>query len=290
MMSVRPLTVAPDVAWFAARTPTLPPATHTNSYAIGGRQVLLIEPATPHVDEQAAWLAWAEGLRGSGRELVGIFATHHHPDHIGGATALAEALDLPLWAHATTAALLPHISFKRTLADGERIVLDGPAPQSWEALHTPGHAPGHLCLYESWLGVAIVGDMVASVGTILIDPIEGDLIAYLEQLARLDRLAPALALPAHGDPIQDAPAHFQHYIAHRLRREADVVAALAEHPEGASVDALLPRAYHDTPQHIWPMARLSLESHLIKLEREGRANQGPRGWSPARQSRGFTDT
>ena len=50
----RPQDVAPGVAWFAARTPTLPPATHTNSYAIGTRQLLLVEPATPYEDEIAA--------------------------------------------------------------------------------------------------------------------------------------------------------------------------------------------------------------------------------------------
>lgn len=279
----RPQTVAPDVAWFAARTPTLPPATHTNSYALGGREVLLVEPATPYDDERRAWLGWARGLASAGRELVAIFVSHHHPDHVGGASFLARELELGLWAHRDTANLLPDLAFERLLDDDETLRLDGPEPQSWRCLHTPGHAPGHLCLFESTLGVAVVGDMVASEGTIVIDPVEGDLIAYLEQLERLDALAPGLALPSHGAPIEDPHALFRHYVAHRNGREQKVVAALAGKSD-ASLDDLVPDAYADTPQFLWPLAKLSLESHLIKLVREGRAERTPNGWrEPARR-------
>src|SRR3954470_18091891 len=97
---IRPRELSSSLQLFAARTPTLPPATHTNSYALGGRDVLLVEPATPYDDERVAWLEWARGLASQGRRAVAIVATHHHPDHVGGATFLAETLGLPLWAHA----------------------------------------------------------------------------------------------------------------------------------------------------------------------------------------------
>jgi glyoxylase-like metal-dependent hydrolase (beta-lactamase superfamily II) len=171
---------------------------------------------------------------------------------------------------------LPDLAVARRLDDGDEVVLAGPRPQRWRCLHTPGHAPGHLCLLDEERRVAIVGDMVASEGTILIDPIEGDLARYLVELERLERLAPALALPAHGAPIADPPALFRHYIRHRLGREAKVVAALG--PSAASLDDLLPRVYDDAPAAIWPVARLSLWSHLLKLEREGRALADAGGW------------
>ncbi len=273
----RPDDVLPHIARFATRTPTLPPATDTNSYALGSRQILLVEPATPYEDEQRAWHAWADGLRSRGQEIVGIFATHHHPDHIGGASDLAEALGVPLWAHPITADLLPEVRFERLLEDGETIALDGPTPQRWRALHTPGHAPGHLCLLEETLGVAVVGDMVASIGTILIDPVEGDLIAYLDQLARLEALSPALALPAHGSPIERPSQLFRHYIEHRLGRERKVVAAFGQ-ATATTLDGLVPHAYADTPPAIWPLAKLSLHAHLIKLERDGRATRHGDAW------------
>jgi endoribonuclease LACTB2 len=276
----RPVDVAPGVSWFAARTPTLPPATHTNSYALGEGEVILVEPATPFDDERAAWLGWARGMASAGRTLLAIFCTHHHPDHVGGADFFRRELGLPVWAHAATAARVD-VPIARTLGDGEVIALDGAVPQAWRCLHTPGHAPGHLCLHEERLGVLVVGDMVASEGTILVDPVDGDMAVYLEQLERLARLGARLALPAHGRPIEEPEKLFRHYVAHRLIREGKVAAALARFPAGTSLEELTPIAYDDTPSFLWPIARLSLEAHLVKLVREGRALGGDGRYKPA---------
>jgi glyoxylase-like metal-dependent hydrolase (beta-lactamase superfamily II) len=249
----------------------LPPATHTNSYALGGRDVVLVEPATPYEHERREWLEWARGFESRGRNLVAILLTHHHSDHIGGAEFFTRELGLPLWAHAETFARLPALSVDRVLEDGETVTLAGPAAQRWTALHTPGHAPGHVCLYEAALGVLIVGDMVASKGTILVAPDDGDMLEYLRQLSRLKNLGARLALPAHGDPIDDPALLFSRYVEHRLLRERKVLGALVGVPAGATPEGLLQIAYDDTPQAAFPLARLSLEAHLIKLVREGRA-------------------
>jgi glyoxylase-like metal-dependent hydrolase (beta-lactamase superfamily II) len=125
--------------------------------------------------------------------------------------------------------------------------------------------------------------MVASEGTILIEPVDGDMAEYLAQLARLDRLGAAVALPAHGEPINDPSALFRRYIEHRTAREEKVLGALVSASARASgpvaIDALVPLAYADTPPFLWPIARLSLEAHLVKLAREGRASKSGEGWS-----------
>jgi glyoxylase-like metal-dependent hydrolase (beta-lactamase superfamily II) len=272
-----------SLSLFPARTPTLPPATHTNSYALGGREVVLIEPATPYAEEQRAWIDWARGLASQGRELVAIVATHHHEDHVGGLEVLSAELDVPVWAHELTVdRLSPEAGARvtRRLADGDAIVLQGPRDESWRVLHTPGHAPGHVCLFEERARTVVVGDMVASVGTILIAPGDGDMQVYLAQLDRLAQLDATVALPAHGDPIDEPTALFRKYIAHRLAREAKVLDAVRNAGmAGADAAALVPDAYADTPVHLWPLARLSLEMHLEKLEREGRvARVGAHGF------------
>jgi len=255
---------------FASRTPTLPPATHTNSYALGGRDVVLVEPATPYDDEQREWIAWARSLASAGRRPLAILATHHHGDHVGGLDVFARELDLPVWAHSETAKRMS-ASVQRTLADGDDIVLEGPAAQKWRVLHTPGHAPGHVCLHEERASVVIVGDMVASVGTILIAPDDGDMREYLAQLARLAELSARLALPAHGAAIDDPSALFRDYIAHRLARESKILAALAKHgAAGATPEAIVADAYDDVPATVHPVALLSVRSHLAKLVDDGR--------------------
>ena len=266
---LRPRQLSETLALFPVRSPTLLPATHTNTYALGSRDVVLVEPATPYEDELRAYVEWVRGLASTGRRPVAIFATHHHPDHVGGVAQLARELDLPLWAHAETASRVSAWETARTIEDGEEIVLDGPVPSRWKALHTPGHAPGHLCLLDEASGDILVGDMVATVGTILIIPGDGYMLSYLQQLDRLARLGAKRALPAHGEPIGDPTAHFRMYIAHRLMREAKVRDALQKAGAPATTEELLPVAYAGTPPEVAPIALLSLRAHLDKLVDEG---------------------
>ena len=268
---LRPRELAPGLSLFAARTPTLLPATHTNSYALGAKDVLLVEPATPYDDELRAWAEWARGLASAGRTPVAIFATHYHPDHIGGVDVLARELGLPLWAHAETARRIGEEKVARRLLDGDELFLDGPTPETWQVLETPGHAWGHLCLWEPIGKTLVAGDMVASEGTIVIVPGDGDMRLYLEQLHRLRALDARLALPAHGEPIDDPNALFDHYIAHRLAREARVFGAVTAAGSGGALDVeLVPEVYADTNPSAWPFALFSLQAHLAKLVDEGR--------------------
>jgi hypothetical protein len=113
--------------------------------------------------------------------------------------------------------------------------------------------------------------MVASEGTILIAPDDGDMRAYLDQLERLAALGARVALPAHGQPI-DAPAEvFRRYVRHRLMRESKILSAVAKRgAAGATAQELLPDAYSDVPAATWPLALLSAMAHLEKLVADGR--------------------
>jgi glyoxylase-like metal-dependent hydrolase (beta-lactamase superfamily II) len=252
---------APWIRIFPVRTPTLPPATHTNVYIIEGPDgVVVIDPASPWEDEQARLDEALEELQ---IPVVEIVLTHHHLDHCSGAAHLAERLKVGIAAHAETAS---RVRFDVTRIIGEGDVIAG----SFVALHTPGHAPGHLCFHDRRSQALIAGDMVASIGTIIVEPDDGgDMGVYLDQLRRLRTLGAAPLLPAHGPPVEDAAGKLDFYVKHRLEREARVVAALSAKPQ--SVEELVPPAYPDVPPQIWPLAARSLLAHLYKLEKDGGA-------------------
>jgi len=269
------LPVGPGIRVLALRTPTLPPAAHTNVYVVGpdtGPQ-LVVDPGSPYPDQQAILDAALEREASAGRPLGGVLLTHHHGDHVGGAQALAARWNVPIAAHRRTVERLrSRVEVARELVDNE--TFDGIT-----CVFTPGHADGHLVFERE--GAQIAGDMVAGVGTILIDPSEGDMADYLASLKRMLERAPALLLPAHGPPITDAAGKLREYIAHRTMREDRVVAALqARAQSGASVDDLVPAVYADTPRILWPLAGRSLRSHLDKLVKEGRAREvDPGRWT-----------
>ena len=251
-----PQPVAPGVSRLALRTPTLPPATTTNCWILGEDRVLLVDPAPIDAGEQARLLEVARDLR-----VDALFLTHHHGDHVGAAGFLAEALGVEIWAHEETAARLD-LPIAQLLDEGD-------VWQGWTVRHTPGHAPGHLCLLRDD-GVAAVGDMVAAEGTILIDPIEGDLRAYLHHLDRLRSLGVQTLLPAHGPAIADGPALIAQYIAHRNLRSQQILAALGR-LERADAEALAPQVYPELNPAYWPLAALQIQAHLLALAAEGRA-------------------
>ncbi len=257
--------LADGVACLPLRTPTLPPATSTNLMIAGKSRLALIEPATPFADERQVLDEVVDTLRAQGREVVMLLVTHHHVDHIGDVERLRDRLGVPLCAHAETAARLP-MSVDRELVDGEEIDLGEGI--RLRAVHTPGHAPGHLVLHELSSGIAHAGDMVAGQGSILIDAEDdGDMAQYLDSLRLLGRLGTTALIPAHGPVLTDPVAVVEHYVAHRLAREAKVLAAI---DAGAREQAeILAGAYEDTPRMLWPLAARALEAHLRKLVGDG---------------------
>lgn len=261
--------VAPGIVSVAVRTPTLPPATHTGCFVAGVDEVVAIDPGSPYPDQQEA-LAREIGGRGG---LVAVILTHHHGDHAGGASALARALGAPVWAHAATAAALSGVEVARHLEHGEVLAVGG---RRLRVLHTPGHAAGHVCLRDEASAATVAGDMVAGVGTILIDPAGGHMATYLASLEAMLAAGVGALLPAHGPVIDDGPAKLREYLAHRRMREDRVRAALADAPRTAA--DLCVQAYADTPPFLWPLAERALLAHLIKLVEDGAAVAEGDGW------------
>jgi ribonuclease/clavin/mitogillin len=137
------------------------------------------------------------------------------------------------------------------------------------ALHTPGHTPDPVAFFDAASGILFTGDAVLGRGTSVIDPPEGDLVAYLASLHRMLELSPTVLCPGHGPVVWDARAKLREYLDHRAERERQIVEALADGP--ATPEELVPTIYVDHPAAIHPVAARSVLAHLLAMERDGRA-------------------
>lgn len=242
----------------AVRTPTLPPATHTNCYRLGDT---VVDPASPEPEEQVRLAAWAGPIRR-------IVLTHAHGDHVGGVLDLAARTGAGIYAHADAPVPFP---LTGTLADGERIDTGAGTLVAW---HTPGHADGHLVFQIEGTGEVICGDLVAGEGTIVLVPPEGSLAAYLASLARVRAFATTL-WPAHGGPQPAALA--DHYVAHRHRRTEQFLAVLREGGP-ASPAAIAAAVYAGVPGANLQIAAMQVLTHLDWLHAHGRVRPQGDAW------------
>jgi glyoxylase-like metal-dependent hydrolase (beta-lactamase superfamily II) len=122
------------------------------------------------------------------------------------------------------------------------------------------------------------GDHVMQGSTVVINPPDGDMAAYLRALEGLLSENLEWLAPGHGFLVAEPHAVLRGLIAHRLKREAKVAAALQRQPAPATARALVPDAYDDVPSALHGMAERSLLAHLIKLEGDGRAERREGLW------------
>jgi glyoxylase-like metal-dependent hydrolase (beta-lactamase superfamily II)/8-oxo-dGTP pyrophosphatase MutT (NUDIX family) len=266
---VRRLEFRPNYICFPLRTPTRPPATHTNCYLIyNSNEILIIDPGSPYEEEQAALAACLDELISAERTVREIVITHLHPDHVAGVKALRAHLgdSVSVAAHRHTATALSEVfPVDHLIEAGEVIELKGEPRISLLAMYTPGHARGHLCFHEERTGTLISGDNIVGLGSVLIDPPEGNMRDYLSSLGMM-RAVPNLSVifGGHGPAMANPYQKIEEYITHRLQREELILAAVRE---GASTPKeIVARAYMDVSPKAHALAERSVMAHLEKLE------------------------
>ena len=244
----------------------------TNSYLVGDPAVnrwTVVDPGPDDTGHLAALQAAAPG------PIERILLTHTHPDHADGAVSLARTTGAPIWGMRAGAVVSgTNIPYKE-LFGGEQIVLGPDATLT--VLYTPGHASDHLAFVLEEEQLLLAGDLVMQGGTVVIDPPDGDLGAYLRTLEGLADRELTWVAPGHGFLLGDPPQLFRHVIRHRMAREAKVIAALKEQ-QNATVASLVPIVYHDVPPELHPLAARSLLAHLLHLQHAGAAHGAHGRW------------
>ena len=271
---IHPIYVAPDVQLIPLRTNSLPPSNYTNAYLVGRGPVYLVDPGTAFPEEQQRLFTLLDRHLANGKALTAILLTHRHSDHTGAVQACMDRYRLPVYAHAwSEQALAGKIKVSRVIKDGDWLDLGTSAAgrRNWclQALHTPGHDPGHLSFYDPHYRLLFAGDMVSTLSSVVIAPPDGDLAVYLESLRRLKGLDTRLLFPGHGPVTNRATQTVEEAIAHRARREAQLVEAITAQPR--DVAQLAGELYRGLPLELEKFARLQVQAGLTKLQRESRA-------------------
>ncbi|MFZ2858562.1 MBL fold metallo-hydrolase [Acidovorax sp.] len=277
----RPVPLLRNVMRLTAPNPGVMTGPGTNSYLVGDPATGFIAIDPGPADAEHLDKLW----RAAGGDIRMIVCTHSHADHSPGAAPLQALcvqagqarppiLGLP---SAPTARAASQFTPDRSLQNNELLALTGQSPEgkithTLQIIHTPGHAANHLCLLLQEDGLLFSGDHILNGSTTVIDPPDGNMADYLDSLDRLDAACAEhgveFILPAHGyvlgGPIHGARSAIARLKAHRLAREAKVLAAMQALPDG-SMEDWVQHAYDDVPPRLWPVAQRSLLAHVERI-------------------------
>ena len=234
----------------------------TNTYLVGREDLTLIDPG-PNIKEHID-----EIIRVGENKIKRILVTHTHTDHSPAALPISKVLDVPMYGRLIDGesswedeTFIPDV----ILNDADIIKTD---EYTLEVIHTPGHASNHLCFLIKELNCLITGDHIMDGSTVVIGPPDGNMEDYLESLNKLFKYKIDCLAPGHGNFMYEPKKVIESIIRHRLSREAKVLRRL-EDVGDIDLESLTAIVYDDVPEQLHPIAKFSLEAHLLKLLNEG---------------------
>ncbi|MEP2736911.1 MAG: MBL fold metallo-hydrolase [Erythrobacter sp.] len=247
--------------------------TGTQTYVVGSEgDVAVIDPG-PNEPEHIDAIMEAIGEA----KLVAIMCTHTHRDHSPAAAPLAERTGAPVigCAPLVLKSDRPRAdeAFDTTYAP-ERVLEDGEAMTGtgWtlRAVHTPGHTSNHLCFALEESGALFTGDHVMGWSTSVVIPPDGDMGHYMASLEKLQARDDTVYYSAHGAPITKPKQLVRGMMGHRRQRENQILRLIGEEPR--AIPAFIPVMYKGLDERLVGAAEMSVEAHLLDLEKRGLAS------------------
>lgn len=248
----------------------------TGVYIVGtGQDVAMIDPGPLLADHIEALKRALEGKR-----LTHILVTHTHSDHSPAAAPLKE------WSDAKTYGYGPHGSGKAEegvkieeggdrdfvpdvrVKDGDVIAGNG---FTFDCVYTPGHTSNHMCYALREEKALFTGDHVMGWSTTVVAPPDGDMAAYMASLKKLIARDDEILWPTHGGPVKNPKSFLQAYLDHRLEREAQILACIADGLE--TIPEMVARIYAAVDKRLHPAAARSVAAHLIQMAGEERVRK-----------------
>ena len=273
-----PVQLAPALWRLTAPNPGVMTGPGTNTYLLGSAQtgVAVIDPGPALDDHIEAIIRCAPGA------IQWILTTHTHRDHSPAAMKLQARTGATIYGRPAPAQLNQDHDFKPDIVPTHADVLEI-AGIRLRAIHTPGHASNHLCYLHESEKILFTGDHLMQGSTVVINPPDGDMLAYLQSLAMIkeeiiqndsiDYLA-----PGHGFLIGQPEQAIDRLVLHRLARENKILAALSTSDTPQTIEALVKIAYQDTPVQRHALAARSLLAHLYKLKQDKRVIEQDDRW------------
>jgi glyoxylase-like metal-dependent hydrolase (beta-lactamase superfamily II) len=269
----------PGIGRILARNPSPFTYTGTQTYLLGKREVVVIDPGPDLEDHlEAILLAIAE------RPLKAILCTHTHRDHSPAGRLLKDRIDAPIVGCAplalesvgprADASFDPGYKPDRVFEDGETLEVDG---EELVAVATPGHTSNHLCF--AYRGALFTGDHVMKWSTTVVFPPDGDMGAYMASLEKLRRREDRVYYPAHGPAVDNPQQYLRQLVGHRMQRESQILSLIRERPR--RIAEIVVDAYPGLDPRLTIAAGGSVLAHLLDLRQRGLVERQQDTWTAA---------
>jgi len=264
-----PRELAPGVSRVVANNPSVFTFKGTNTYILGSRELAIMDPGPEDPDHFEAVMAAV-----AGRKVSHILITHTHRDHVDGLPRMAEATGAVVCGYGRQSATPGETksspsgtefvdqSFKPDLILRDGDVVAG-ADWSVEALHTPGHAPDHLCFAMPDRGIMFSGDHVMGWNTSVVAPPEGNMSDYMSALERLMGRQDDVYFPGHGGRIENPARFAKAFLIHRRNREKAILDSVRA--GNSTIADVVTHIYKDLDQRLIRAASLSVLAHIEHL-------------------------